>query len=506
VETIEISLGLLKVNMLLDENTIKRKVRTIDEEINFRLSREKYRYYEPNGKCEEFINAVGSGNYFVSMFSAANGVGKTAVSSNIVAHICWKSDNVWFKDLPLFKDWPFPKSGRIVTNHKNIENLVRVMKEWFPAGRYKTMKKSKPFEAYWTTDTGHDFDIMTYDQDSMEFEGPTLGWIWFDEPPTEAIFKACVARLRMGGIIFISATPLDGSAWLYDHIIAGETEDPEMKIVKDSQRINITADVEDACIEHGVRGHLRHDDIQRMINEYSEDEKQARVHGLFQHLIGLVFKKWDRKIHVIKPFNINFRDYTVYHALDTHPRTPDMGIWIAVDRQGRKYVVDELQCQEGSEQLAQRVKTINSNYRIERKIIEPAAFIKDQHTGIALTDRLEGYGLTYIEATKNRTASDRRIQDALFYQKVGDSNEFLKAPELYFFETCPRAIWEMEHYRWDEWSGKSADNKNPKEKPVDKDDHIIEDIGRILIQEPKFVEPPVEREEDTVEVNPDPYD
>jgi len=60
---------------------------------------------------------------------------------------------------------------------------------------------------------------MTYDQSLTEFESATLGWCYFDEPPPLAIFKATVARMRRGGIIFIGATPLTGSAWMYDNLV-----------------------------------------------------------------------------------------------------------------------------------------------------------------------------------------------------------------------------------------------------------------------------------------------
>lgn len=62
----------------------------------------------------------------------------------------------------------------------------------------------------------------------------------------------------------------------------------------------------------------------------------------------------------------------------------------------------------------------------------------------------------------------------------------LKAPELYFFDTCVRAIWELEHYQWEDWRGKAAERKSPRERPMDKDDHEIECIGRILVQQPMF--------------------
>jgi len=64
--------------------------------------------------------------------------------------------------------------------------------------------------------------------------------------------------------------------------------------------------------------------------------------------------------------------------------------------------------------------------------------------------------------------------------------KFIKYPELYVFDTCPRTIYEFEHLRWDEWQGKIAEKKDQKEKTIDKDDHMIENIGRILIQEPQF--------------------
>ncbi len=481
-------------------------IRELKEEEAFRLESEKFRFYEPNGKCEEFIKMVGEGKNFIVLFSAANGVGKTCVSANIVANLIWgkENENPYF-DYPMFKDWPYPKKGRIVSNATNIDkNLIPTLKEWFPANRYKTRKGNKKFESLWESDNGWDFDIMTYEQDVKEFESATLGWIWFDEPPTEPIFKACVSRLRKGGIIFISETPL-WAAWLYDHVIAN----PDKDLATKGQRVYIEAGVEAACKQHGVRGHLEHDHIERLTAEYSEDERQARVHGKFQHLIGLRFKQFSRPIHVIRPFTINLRDYAVFHALDPHPRTPDAANWLAVDRHGTKFIVDELwlKCQGGTEELAERIRNKNTAYRIERLIADPSAFIEDQHTNQSLAQRLAKCGLHYVEASKARTMSDRRIEDALTFQKISTptGEEFIKKPELFIFDTCQRTIWEFEHYRWDEWSGKAGENHNQKEKTVDKDDHMIENVGRLLFQEPKFSAKPSRGDIQPAEINYDPY-
>jgi phage terminase large subunit-like protein len=496
---------------LLGEDDPMNSLREIAEEETYRLEHEKFRFYEPNGKCEEFIKKVGSGDFFIVFFAAANGVGKTAAGANIVAHICYgKSSGNKYFDLPLFKNFPYPKRGRIVSDSDAIEkNLVPTLEEWLPAGRYKKRKAGKHFDSIWKTDTNFEFDIMTYEQDPKEFEAATLGWAMFDEPPPESIFKATVARMRKGGIIFITATPLKGSAWLYDHIIANPDKDLEAK----GQRTYVEADVEDACIEHGIRGHLEHANIERMIAEYTEDEKQARAHGKFQHLVGLRFKNFSRNIHVIKPFQIDKMNWTVYHALDTHPRNNDMGNWIAVNDKGMKIVVDELwiKCEQGTEELAQRIKDKDEKFRIESRILEPGAFVEDQHENDeakkTLAKKLSSYGLNYVPATKLREQSDKEIEDALTYSKikVGEAKEFIRKPDLYIFDTCQRTIFEFEHYSWDDWSGRSAEKHNQKEKTIDKDDHAIENIGRILIRKPVFV--PMPKADDYVPDMPnyDPY-
>jgi len=495
----------------MSETEEKLSLREMKEEQLRRLTKERYRYYEPTGKGEEFIDAFACGDNFIVLYSAANGVGKTATGSNILAHLFFPTGENEYFNGKLFKEWPFLKRGRIVSTPTNIEkNIIPELKSWFPEGRYTTRKGNKSFESLWETDTGWNFDLMTYEQDPMEFEGITLGWAWFDEPPTEAILKATIARMRKGGIIIITATPLAGSAYMYDSFAKGSF-DVEMKskengaIIKYQRKVAyIEADIESACREHGVRGHLKHSDIENMIAEYSEDEKQARIYGKFQHLVGLIFKQWDRKVHMIKPFEVSIRDFAVYEFLDPHPRNPDAILWVAVDKNGTKYVVDELYINVTSEEeLAMKIKSKASQYRIIKRMADPSAFVNNQHEqdGKTLADKLSEHGLTYIPATKQRAMADRRISTALSYTE--NQGFMIKAPEVYVFDTCERTMFEMEHYRWQEHTGKSADLHNPKEKPIDKDDHMIENLGRALYNEIQFV--PYIQNNPSTKIDLDPY-
>lgn len=190
------------------------------EELQRRKIQEKYRYYIPNGKCEQFIALVGAGDVFVALLSAANGVGKTACGVNIVAHFLYECSCSWF-DYPIFKNFPFLKRGRIISDPTTLtQKTVPELKLWLPLGRYTTSNEKKGYDYKWKSDTGFEFDLMSYEQETKEFEAVDLGWAWFDEPPPEAIYKATVSRMRRGGIIFITETPLTGSAWLYDSFIA----------------------------------------------------------------------------------------------------------------------------------------------------------------------------------------------------------------------------------------------------------------------------------------------
>ncbi|OQB18164.1 MAG: Terminase-like family protein [Parcubacteria group bacterium ADurb.Bin192] len=474
----------------------------LKQEYAYRVNRQMYRFFEPTGKGEQFVNLVGSDKYFITLLSAANGIGKTTLAINMLAHLFWPVGNQFFQQ-PLWKKWRYLKKGRIISDPTTIkEAIIPEMKKWFPEGRYTTNKAGKAYEYKWKTDTGFEFDIMSFDQDIKEFESTTLGWAWLDEPPPRSVFTATVSRMRRGGIIWITATPLTGSAWLYDDIIANPDNEKGL-------RTFIEADVWSASKEKGVRGFLETKDIERMISQYDEEDKQARIYGKFQHLTGLIFKRFSREIHVIRPFAVNYDDYTVMEFLDPHPRNPDAIAWYAIDRNGTKFVIDELYIKcKSDEELAERIKKKASEYRVVRRFADPAAFVEDSHregTDKSLAQKLKRLGLVYHPATKHRQASDRRIADALDYTEV--NGNMIKAPEVLFFDTCSRHIWELEHYRWQEWTGKQADFHMPKEKPVDKDDHMIENLGRCLVIEPNFVERPVHAAGGVVQnkTNLDPY-
>ncbi len=462
----------------------------IEAELKKREQENLAENFTPNGKQEDFIKMVGSNNTFINLFVAANGVGKSCVGAMIIRAMCFGSPNKWFNH-PLFKEYPYLKKGRIISDPTTLkEKIVPELKKWFPSNRYtikyKTTKAGKNYEAKWTTDTGFEFDLMSNEQDPKEFESVDLGWEWFDEPSKKSIYLASIARLRRGGILFWTMTPLSYSAWIKD----------DLYDKRDGKNVDyITADVEDNCIEHGVRGMLEHDNIEKMLAQYPEAEKEARAHGKFGHLLGLVHKGFEPKIHVIDPFEID-QNFTVYHALDTHPRVPDANLWMAVNEKGQKYIIDEMAFTGTDVEQATAIKTKESNWSMGSRLIDPSAFNDDKRTlEKSYAERLQDQGLIFRRGSKKLIDCIRRTDDAFKYQMRGDT--MIVQPEIFIFSNCVGTIKELLHYIWDEYSGKGSDEKDPKPVPKDKDDHFVEDLHRLLMERDFIFRPIVKAKQKT---------
>lgn len=446
--------------------------------------------YIPNGKAEEFVKLVGSDKSFVNMFVGANGTSKTATGANLLVNIIYGVQNEYF-DHPLFRQFPYVKRGRIISDPTTIkEKIIPELRKWMPYNDAKKLpdatyieaKQGKSYTQKIHTYNGWEIDLMTTEQDLKEFESVDLGFCWIDEPIPQDKFMATLSRGRLGMILFWTYTPLFKAAWIKDWI--DEHADGEYADY-------VEAEMEDNCKVHGVRGILEHEHIKRIATGMPEDEKEARLFGKFGHLVGRVHKKFNRKIHVIKPFPIKYNDFTVYKALDPHPRVADHVLYMAVDRLGRKYFTSEIVLHGLIKELHARMKAheTSMNYRMDgQRIIDPAAFVDDQHREEkSIGSQLWDLGETWVRGSKDLMAGIRRTNDALDYElKQG---QMVRPPEIYIFDTCRVLIKQLDEYVWQEYKGTNKDEKQPHPKPRDKDDHNVENMHRLLLAEPVFFHP-----------------
>jgi len=223
--------------------------------------------YEPTGVQEDYIVPFGCGKYDILCLLDNNKAGKTATGANIFKNVFWDCDKEWFAwwaGKSLFVEWPYPKSGRIIGTVKNTSDSGPIRKEivkWWPKSRYWSEKANKAYESQYWTDTGFDFDVMTYQQEPGEFEGPLLGWTWSDEPPPEKIIGAITSRFIKGGIWLVTATPISCGPFLD---VIEDLRSAGSRVYVSSHSL-YESDIEEGKENHkgSMRGLWTRDEIQR---------------------------------------------------------------------------------------------------------------------------------------------------------------------------------------------------------------------------------------------------
>jgi len=452
--------------------------------LNQRRKANPLAFFIPNGKQEEYLKVPS----FINIFSTGNGVGKTVCAVNMIGNLLMGPQNEWF-NIPRYDNFPRPNTGRIISTHKNIEaNILHAVQEWLPKHTYMARKGGKTFYSKFEFMNGSSFDLMTYDTDPEQFEGPTLNWIWFDEPPPQRIFSACVSRLRKGGLIIITMTPLYSGGWLFDKI-----NDPFSNA---GDYFLVTAEIEDNCKTHGIRGILNHDDIERIIAEYPPEEKAARISGEPIHLSGRIFSLFDPDVHCVTPEHLPISDSTLYLVCDPHDRKPFALGWYVIDSTGDAYIVDEwpndpyhsmkscdLTIKDYVDIINEKEKALGR--KSEVRIIDARyGNRKSVQTGDTIRDEFDDYGIHFMNSYTDENASiltgHQRIKEMLWYDRDSEISHTNK-PKLFCSKKCLNHIYAFLHYAY-------ADNKRMesalKEKPQEKYKDFMDCLRYFVMDNP----------------------
>lgn len=416
-------------------------------------------YFEPNGAQHKFNELLGTSSPYVAIFSAANGIGKTTDIANILANIIWGTQNKYF-DYPIFRDWPFPKRIRIVTNPNLLGEdgpLHTEIAKWWPKGRYAATKAGKTYYSRYRAN-GFIVDVMSYDQAITEFEGKTLGLVLFDEPPVRAIYNACIARLRMGGMCLVLMTPLTSAGWFFDEVVPRHLQNV------------VHGDIEENCKQHGIRGQLEHENIQRMIAEMDPEEIEARAHGKAMYLQGLVFKNFDPRVHIMDQHVTVPSGAQVWQIVDPHGDKPFACIWGFCDRTGTLYQIDEWPnedfyrmhgCTLGLLDYKRIFAQKEQGWNVTKRIMDRHfAEVRTVHTRETLREAFVkvglNYDLSYHGGTEEIDVGIVKVRDYLRY----NSEQPLDAhnrPHYYVSPTCINTIKSFQRWSVDPKTGDYSD-------------------------------------------------
>lgn len=320
--------------------------------------------------------------------------------------------------------------------------------------------------------------VESFKKNPMGSESSDWDFIHVDEPCPEAMWKATSRGLMdRGGFAWFTLTPLS-EFWINDMFfprpvyqgnasgtLGVQATGPQGAVATTLFRWSTSASTYE-------NPYLSMENIKEFESGLTEDEKQCRINGIPLELSGLVYKQFTYEKHVLKTvpkgwadFNSPPSNYVVYLSIDPHPQTPHAVLFVAVSPLGQRFIYRELWVPERPiALLASQILRVVGNAEIARAEADPIAWIEHPVSDLTMADEFARNGLVLLKASKDRTYGTLHMQ-----------GEFAKDDNVYVSPNLTRFLFEINRYCYDK-----------ENKPVDKDDHMMECMYRIFIQEPRW--------------------
>lgn len=181
-------------------------------------------------------------------------------------------------------------------------------------------------------------------------------------------------------------------------------------------------------------------EIDKLKKEMSEDFFAQEIMAEFKKFTGLIYKDFDRAIHLIDPIDIS--NMYKYRAIDCGAVHPFACLWIAVDGDDNWYIYREHN--KAGQTMRYHAEFINNNSLGEQYI---ATYIDPSAKQAALD--LGEYGIYTIPAINTVNPNDIEAGIMKIQEKL-KKNPVTGKPKLFVFKHCENLIKEFEMYHWDE--------------------------------------------------------
>jgi len=314
--------------------------------------------------------------------------------------------------------------------------------------------------------------VESFKKNPQGSESSDWDFIHVDEPCPEAMWKATSRGLMdRGGYAWFTLTPLT-EFWINDMFFPrpGSSASPFATVQTTLPKWSITASTYE-------NPYLKKEDIAEFEATLTEDERQCRINGIPLELSGLVYKQFSYEKHVLKnvpagweDYNSPPLDYIVYYSIDPHPQTPHAVLFVAVAPTGQRFIFSELWVPDRPIALlaSQILRTI-AGYEIGRADADPIAWIEHPVSELTMADEFARNDVVLMKASKDRTYGTLHMQGEFA------AVDLHGLPMVYVSPNLSRFLFEINRYCYDK-----------ENKPIDKDDHMMECMYRIFIQEPRW--------------------
>ena len=429
--------------------------------------------YSPNRKQLKGHESVAR----IVLYCGGNRAGKSTFGAMEMAYAMTKKYPEWD---PMKRRFHGPTKG--VVSATSFGVVMRVIEpklsSLLPRDSYVVKRTAQGFPSQYKFKDGSTLDVVTLEMDNTAYESADWDIAWLDEPQSKAKYQAILRGLvDRRGRMMITFTPLT-EPWMKEEL-ADRSDGKTIDLIQVDMRDNMT-NVAGTTI-------LSKEAIDEFEAEIPDDVKETRLHGKFFHLRGAIYLEFGDE-H-IKSFEYDKKS-PVICVLDPHDRVPHHVIWAWLDRDDDVWVDFEW---EGHVELPDLAKIIlkiekDRGYNMKRRLIDPNFGRKPAKVGMtrSVMQELAREGCGFYEANDNIELGHMMVRDYLHY----DRNKPISAtnkPKLFFNrERAPRTIRSVRNLQYEDWVGKTADSKDPKEVEKDKENHGADCTRYLIVSRPKY--------------------
>lgn len=469
LETLDVS-----KNMELKQSIIR--LNAVTDELDRRQKENGIKYYIPNKRQFCLFRSKAR----IKIFCAGNRSGKSVFGA---VELAWHMTREYPEWYPVDRRFTSPiKAVVVATNFPVIERVIEgKIRTYMP--KDKVLKWKRTPQGYLQKilmKDGGTVDILTNEMDNMAFESADWDFYWGDEPQNESKYKAIQRGLvdRMGRVV-LTFTPLI-EPWMKEKLCDQA----------DGKRIDmVTASIYDNMEDIKGNPILTRESIEEFERSLDPDDIEARIHGKFFHLRGMIYKNFG-SIHCQKweYAGAGFKDAPVWCTIDPHDRLKHHVIWGFVDKINDAFVDDEMVMFGDLMELAAAIKAREHyrGYNMRKRIIDPNFGAKPAKVGTKITvaKELEQYGVSVMLGNDNRELGHLKVKDRLRYDPKRQI-DITNKPKIYFHkERCPETIRSMRNYQHLE--NKSNEDKDLNEKAKEKDAHGADTVRYWCMDNPTY--------------------
>lgn len=395
------------------------------------------------------------------------------------------------KGLLLVVDWEM--AHKVFTNQEGSYETWGKLFKFLPKGSFKTKLSrgghvheifiTRPKEFGGGTSSLTIDTIESWKHNKLAGESADWDFIHIDEPCPEEMFNSYARGLAdRNGRYWFTCTPLD-QMWINDLFCP-----PGMRLIEHTP---------DAGIEYKVpktqgsrfiitgssydNPHRNDDGLAELFSRLTPAMLASRRDGLPSAFAGVIYREFIYDLHVLcdvprdwRAFDDPPKDYTIRVAWDVHDAKPQAILIVATSPQGIAFVCKEF----FFDRLIQANVEILKEWLVGRNVldllIDPKAVNPDPRDESTILDDLWAADLPFDKASKDLTLGISRVREKLNERRVTES----QLPTICFSPELTETLWEFTHYIYD----------SKTNRPMDKDDHMMENLYRLVLNGLDYVE------------------